>query len=128
MSPIEPWGFGDVLMDCQPSGHEISVCLARILGLRPDEIDLIDDIERVLMQSASTKLICLRSVREGEQYPLLLSLWGTAKQTRPFTAIVAELCKALDCRCLINDGSIDPYSWLQLDGEGKTHLISYYGP
>ena len=115
-------------MDRVPSGEEARACLGRALDLRPGEIFLIDEIDQVVEQPASTRLVCQRSVREGEDHPLLLSLWGTVDQARPFASIVAELCKELGCRCLVDDGSADPYSWLELDGEGKSQVVSYYGP
>ena len=128
MGQIEPWGFGDVLVDRERSGEEISEFLRRILGLRADEVALIDDLDQVLGLPASTKVVCQRSLRNGEAYPMMLSLWGTLNLALPFAKVVAEFCKALDCRCLIDDGSISPYSWQELDGDGNLRVVTYYGP
>lgn len=128
MGHIERHGLGDVLVDRDLSDQEVASFLGRILGLRPDEVYLIEDIEQVLAQPATTRVVCQRTARGGEEYPLLLSLWGTTKSVHPFSTIVAELCRAFDCRCLIDDGSSDPYSWLQLDGSGNNRPTSYYGP
>ncbi len=128
MSHTERRGLGDILVDRELSAGEIIAGLGRALGLRPEGIFLIDEIEQVLEQPASASVVCQRSVREAEDYPLLLSLWGAVDRVRPFATIVAELCKEFDCRCLIDDGSANPYSWLRIDREGGVQLLSYYGP
>ena len=128
MGHTERHGLGDILVSRNLSDREVASFLAHVLGFRPDEVSVIDDTEQVLAQPPTIRVVCPRSVRPGEEYPMLLSPWGATGLARPFRTVVTGLCKAFNCQCLIDDGTSDPYSWLQIDGDGEARSTSYYGP
>lgn len=70
------------------------------------------------------QLVCLVTRLGSGDFPTLLSVSANLLADLPRIHTVARLCQLLRCRCLVDDGLVNPFTFLLVDGSGKSRKVS----
>ena len=103
---------GDILADKTLSQEEVRRALSQWLSLSPDSILTYKDWGEIPDQPHEGRVLCQIRSLPGGDFRTVMGLPDSILHGLPRIAAATALCKLLGCRLLIDNGSINPYSWL----------------
>ena len=115
----------DLLADRCMNPAEISEALATVFNLDSHQVEVVSEIGAT-RQGRSPNLLCEVQPVQGD-FCLRLTLYtreGWSPEPGEPLAAIARLSELLQCRCLTDDGSADPYRWLLISGRDDHQLVS----
>jgi hypothetical protein len=115
-------GLRDVLLDRQVSKDVIHSGLCRLFSLRPEQVTVLEGGEREGDRDNAELVLC-EVYRLGGDFPTLLSLWEGLSAPLPPIPTAARLCQLLGCRCLVDDGTVDPFTFLLVEQGGQARPV-----
>jgi len=126
MTPDRLLGITDVLVDRPLTATEVRSALCALLTLRPDDVLIFEDsAQRSGHPSTGHRVLCAMTALGVGDFRTLLSPWGDVLlKTLPRVPLVARWCRILRCRCLVDDGAVNPYTFLLVDGEGSPRDVA----
>jgi hypothetical protein len=116
-------GLGDVLLDRKVDAAEVRSALCALLSFGSGEVAVVESQEQVATLDGEVPLLCMLFRLGDGDFPTLLSINGYLLPDQPRIRTVARLCRLLGCRCLIDDGSISPFTFLLVDGGGGSWKV-----
>jgi len=108
-------GLGDVLLDGEIEPEQVRSALCSLLSLPAGEVAVVENYEDLAAHAPEAKVACLVSRLSGGDFPTLLSVFEGVTADMPRIATAARFCRLLRCRCLVDDGSNNPYTFLLVD-------------
>lgn len=125
MSAADPLALGDVAADRLLTPAEVRSALSAILSLNSQEVLVVTELETLPRHALPThKIVCHMSLIGGGDFPTCLSFFGGAFEQMPRMHAADELCRALRCRLLVDDGSMNPFTFLLVDGTGTPRPVA----
>jgi hypothetical protein len=116
-------GLGDLLIDREVGTDEVRSAIYSLLCLRPEQAAVMEDYEEVAASGGDLRLLCLVVRLGGGDFPTLLSANAGMLAELPRIRTAAGLCRLLRCRCLVDDGSVNPFTFLLVDGSGRPRYV-----
>jgi hypothetical protein len=123
MEPDDLRGLGDVLLDREVGKDEVLSGLCSLFGLEPGQAIAVEADEEPGEQGTPELVFCCVH-RLGGDFPILLSLSEGLSAALPRIAVASSLCRLLGCRCLVDDGSVNPYTFLLVDQGGQARQVA----
>jgi hypothetical protein len=124
MMPAEDLrGLGDVLLDREAGTAEVRSAFCSLLSLRPEQVAVLESFEEVSKLEGDAKILCLVVRLTGGDFPTLLSVNADLLADVPRIQTAVRLCQLLRCRCLVDDGSVNPFAFLLVDGTGESRRV-----
>ena len=115
----------DFLVDRCMNPTEIREALATVFNLDSHQVEVVSEIGAT-RQERGSDLLCEVQTVQGD-FCLRLTLYKREVRSpepgEPLTAI-SRLSELLQCRCLTDDGSADPYRWLLISGRDNHQRVS----
>jgi hypothetical protein len=114
----------ELLVDRNLDAAAVVDAIVRLLPVEPAHVLVVADVTEAPVP-ADVKVLCERGEVRGE-FPLRLSIYVRDPElaTADARAFAGRLCELLGCRCLVPDGSPDPYCMLLVEGVGRERLVS----
>jgi hypothetical protein len=123
MEPGELRGLGDVLLDRGVGKDEVRSGLCSLFGLEARQVAVVEADDELTGQVTPDLVFC-RIYRLGGDFPTLLSLSEGLSACLPRVATASRLCRLLGCCCLVDDGSVNPYTFLLVDEGGQARQVA----
>jgi hypothetical protein len=117
-------GLGDVLIDVEVEQDEVRSALCALLSLPAETVAVVESYEDLAAHAPEATVACLVARLFKGDFPTLLSLFAEIKADIPRIVTAARLCRLLRCRCLVDDGSNNPYTFLLVDAAGSCRWVS----
>jgi hypothetical protein len=117
-------GLGDVLIDVEVEQDEVRSALCALLSLSAEAVAIVASYEDLAAQAPEPTAACLVARLSAGDFPTLLSLFEGITAHMPRITTAARLCQLLRCRCLVDDGSNNPYTFVLVDAAGKCRHVS----
>jgi hypothetical protein len=111
-------GLGDVLLDRKARKDQVHAALCTLLALPPAKVGVVRSYEELVARHEPVLVLCRVIRLGGGEFPTLLSATGGVLIDLPRIGTATRLCRLLRCRCLLDDGSVNPYTFLQVDASG----------
>ena len=109
----------DCLVDRALTDQELASALGAFLSVQRSTILVVDDLASAAL-SPHINVICERSYTGGDFIMLLAFYPQNDKiEAGDGAEFIEFLCKTCKCRCLMSDDSLNPYSWILLDGTNR---------
>lgn len=105
------WKDLDILIDQRLGDDEITDGLACMFEIPRAEVRICSRIEDL---SQRTTVECVRQDLVGE-FCLHLALFTSSTEVRSVYGMIRQFCRTCGCRGLIDDGSVNPYTWILVD-------------
>lgn len=107
----------DFLIDRCPGHDEVKEALVAILNLDSHQVEVVSEVGAA-RRGRVPDLLCEVQHVQGD-FCLRLTLYtreGWVPEPGESLVAMARLSEMLQCRCLTDDGSADPYTWLLVSG------------
>ncbi|MBK5074154.1 hypothetical protein I2492_14165 [Budviciaceae bacterium CWB-B4] len=114
-------GF-DLILEKNPTKSQLKSALSKSFDIKEENIYLSEDIED-FPSSDDNELWCVTYEKEGDFLLLCNFFIGEESQKNPPNIITKKICHMLDSKALIDDGRINPYTWLMVLPDGSEKLI-----
>lgn len=127
MNPVtELLGLSDLLADQRLTAPEVHLALCSLLTLRPEDVFVVDDLDTLDLSAGTTrqKVFCLVTPLQGGEFLTLVSPSEYESTGLPRIPLVANLCRILGCRFLVDDGDVNPFTLMLVHGDGTAKHVS----
>ena len=116
-------GF-DILIDKELENLDIQNFFAEIFKLSVTEVIVVEDIVSP-HADAKCEIFCVKH-KLGGMFSLCLELFisNNLKANIDDREIIGQLSDKLDCKCLISDDSINPFTFILVTGVSKYYAVS----
>lgn len=118
-----------VVADRDFTKAEIATVVSTVFSTPIADVLVLDDIaDDTIAISRNIRLICERQSVSGD-FVMSISFYVHDPEIRQHAEqvgseqIVGEFCDLFHCKCLMSDNSVNPYSWLLVEGVGKVHPV-----
>jgi hypothetical protein len=113
----------EIHLERLPERAEMAALLAKVFEVAADDVAVVE--EHAHLPLTPRRLSCIYRERTGD-FPLSLELIPDAGLVERTTeAMVARmLVEALDCRCIISDDSMNPFTWLMMEPGGLMYRVA----
>lgn len=105
----------DIALESVIENRELGAVLAAVFETNEPAVLIAESIPEKKLDS-DIKVMCISRLIGG-QFPLMLEIFLRDKRLEdrdPVLAVMA-ISNLLNCRCLMSDGSINPYQWRLID-------------
>ena len=105
----------DCIVDRALTDQEIAFALSGFLSLPRSAILIVEELAGAEL-SADVAVVCERFRTAGD-FVSHLSFYPQNEQLAAHGGdeFIDFLCRTCQCRCLVSDSSLDPYSWILVD-------------
>ena len=113
----------EIHLDRRVERRRVAPLLARVFGVRADDVAVADDADQLPL--APPRLACVYRERRGD-FPLSLELIPDATLVAESTEVevARRLAGALDCRCIISDDSLNPFTSVMIEPGGLMYRVA----
>lgn len=115
---------GDILAERLVSGEELRAALSTLLSVSPETIIVYEDWQELPQEPDLTKVYCRRWHPQGGEFRTVIDLPDSLLKSLPRDSTATDLAKLLACRLLVDDGSVNPFTFLLYDGEGGCQHVA----
>ncbi|MDQ3252991.1 MAG: hypothetical protein M3R15_03635 [Acidobacteriota bacterium] len=121
---------GDVFIDRKLTSDEIANAMSKLLSISPAEVLVVDDITKLESRLGEDIHVLCEQVPMKGDFSVRIANYLRDAGLEKFVeqigneALTGQFCDELDCRCLISDDSVNPYSWLLVQGTGDVQSVS----
>ena len=107
----------DVMINCSPTKKQLTIALAESFSISIAEVFIVEDPDECPDIDSHIKIMCKSHSITGD-FLVYLSINVFDKQLKSLELekTMKEFSEKLKCKCLIDDGLLDPYSRLLVDG------------
>jgi hypothetical protein len=124
MEPRDLPDLGDVLLDREVGKEAARLALCSLFSLRPEETAIVESSEELATRTRDALCLCLLVRLAGGDFPTLLRVDANLPSGLPRIPTAARLCRLLGCRCLVSDGSVNPFTFLLVDAGGECRRVA----
>ena len=113
----------EMLIDRHLTANEIVTTVSELLLISLADILIVDDITSVKV-SPKTRVVCENTAIGGD-FSMLLSIYLRDPNLGELDikALTGQFSNMLRCKCLISDESVNPYSWLLIQGTTDCQIV-----
>ncbi|MGA1839284.1 MAG: hypothetical protein ACMUIU_01555 [bacterium] len=113
----------EVLVDHSLTFNEIADTLSKLFSVSPANILVIDDIAKVSVNK-HVRILCERMQIKGD-FSIRLSIYLRDPDLEQLESkvIIGQFCDILHCKCLMSDESLNPFSWLLVQGSSNIQAV-----
>ncbi|NER46418.1 MAG: hypothetical protein F6J92_06935 [Symploca sp. SIO1A3] len=113
----------EVLIDRHLTANEIVTTVSELLLISLADILIVDDITSVKV-NPKTRVVCENTAIRGD-FSMLLSIYLRDPNLGELDikALTGQFSNMLRCKCLISDESVNPYSWLLIQGTTDCQIV-----
>ncbi|NES18239.1 MAG: hypothetical protein F6K41_04740 [Symploca sp. SIO3E6] len=113
----------EMLIDRHLTANEVVTTVSKLLLIPVADILVIDDITSVRVD-LKTKVVCENTAIGGD-FPMMLSIYLRDPNLGELDikASTGQFSGMLRCKCLISDESVNPYSWLLIQGTTDCQIV-----
>jgi hypothetical protein len=115
---------GDILADKLLSKEEARAALCQWLSLPPEAVFVYEDWREIPEQLHGIKAVCQLRRLPGGDFQTVIEIPDSILHELPRITAATALSKLLGCRLLVDDGSVNPYSWLVVNPSGDWKRVS----
>ena len=115
---------GDILAERRLINEELISALSSLLSLPPERIVTYNDWQELPENPDQTKVYCRFWHPQGGEFHTVIDLPDSLLHSLPRNTTASKFAMLLGCSLLIDDGSINPYTFLLYDEEGDVHPVS----
>jgi hypothetical protein len=118
----------DILLDRVVDDDALRAAIGCIFDVEPRSILVVEQITPEL--DAQTARVIVERFGSAGDFPLHVSIYlldqSLIEQAgiTPGTELVAALCRALNCSCLMSDASPSVHTWLRIDNAGTIEHVT----
>jgi hypothetical protein len=115
-------GF-DLILEKTPTTNELKKVLSETFEMKADFIYISEDIAD-FPTNKDNKLWCIIYGIGGQFSSLCKLFFNEDTETNTPIFIAKKICNQLNMHCLIDDNTIDPYSWIMLSPKETAKLVA----
>lgn len=115
---------GDILAERLLTNEELIAALSSLLSLPPERIVTFNDWQVLPEQPCQTNVYCRFWHPQGGEFHTVIDLPDSLLHGLPRNPTASKFAMLLGCSLLIDDGSINPYTFLLYDEEGGFQPVS----
>ena len=115
---------GDILADRRLTREELSVALSSLLSVSPENIIVYEDWQELPERHDPAKVYCRCWHTQGGEFQTVIDLPDSLLHRLPRNTTASRFAMLLGCRLLIDDGSMNPYTFLLYDEKGEFQPVS----
>ena len=109
---------GDILAERRLTQRELGAALSSLLSVFPEKIIVFEDWQDLPGEHDHNKIYCRCWHPQGGEFHTVIDLPDSLLHSLPRNSTASRLAILLGCRLLVDDGSLNPYTFLLYDGQG----------
>ena len=115
----------DVMIDHLITKEQLTLALAEACSILAGEVFILEEPDEYPELDSHVKIMCKLYHITGD-FPVHLSInvFNPRIRNLELEITMQKFSEKLKCKCLIDDGSLDPYSMLLVDGLTDMHQVS----
>jgi hypothetical protein len=123
----------DLFLDRVVDDDVLAQGLARLFGVSPTDVGIVDDIGEASAESVRSLPIRVERAPEAGDFPLRVSVYldyvlqPRVERSADEETAIARLCALWQCSCLFSDDDVNPYSWLLMRSTGLLEAVTVDG-
>jgi hypothetical protein len=115
---------GDILAGKRLTREELRAPLSSLLLLSPENIIVYKDWQELPEKAEKGKFYCRYWHPQGGEFQTVIDLPTSLLHGLPRNTTASTFATLLDCPLLVDDGSINPYTFLLYDEKGNIRSVA----